>query len=120
MKKRTIQQAFVEFLVEEGVFKAYRRNWDKRFGEKPIKRRENYINAFVWANAPEPPAFWYHLCEKWLKHLKKLKETSPGYYHTKCNDCGRFVKMARWILKTQPEENVRCQYCSDIKAEWDW
>jgi len=109
MKKRSIQQVFVAFLKSEGVFEAYRDNWMRSIA---IIDRDLYVRtAFTWMLTYEGTEFWKNINQKWFKVLDKIKETNPVYYHTRCNDCGRFVKRERWPLKTESGFPL-CEYCA--------
>jgi len=98
--KKPIQKIFIEFLKREGVFDAYVRNWDKDFSTKPIKKPYNYIlQAFDWADTGDL-SMWNTIDSNWALYLSKYKyKKDPCNYHTRCHDCGRFVKKELWVKK---------------------
>ena len=109
MKKRTIQQVFVAFLKNEGVFDAYVERFGN--GDRLLMSRAEYVTqAFDWKDW----YFWKDIDTKWRLKLKTIKETNPVYYHTRCNNCGRLVKRTEWILKTESDYTV----CNNCALRW--
>jgi len=70
-----IQDRFIKFLKDEGVFWRYKRNvlFDNKFSRHwPIKKRKLYIyNGFSWLKTPEGWYFWDNIHKKWLDICKQ-------------------------------------------------
>jgi len=98
---KTIQKEFIDFLKREGVFEAYVKNWDNNFSAKHIRCREMYVSrAFPWLLSPQGSAFWANIGGKWCNYLRAMKKKKdPAEYHTRCQDCGRFIKKEFWVVK---------------------
>lgn len=71
-KLETIQQRFVRFLKEEGVFEIYRENLKKRCSAYPQKAKKvNLItHAFDWWGSVQGQRFWNEIDNIWLRIIK--------------------------------------------------
>lgn len=47
-----------------------------------------------------------------LNQKKELNNISKDKYHSRCGDCGKFIKIHLWILKSDKyKNNALCDEC---------